>query len=261
MSDEGQVLAACAVVVAAAMVFVWLLSLRIRNASIVDVFWGPGFVLAALVAFVLGDGYAPRRVLVLGLAAAWGLRLGLHLGTRNIGKPEDFRYARMRERSGERFGVESLVKVFAVQAVAMWTVSLPLQYSQTSGTPERLTWRDAFGAGLWTVGFAFEAIGDAQLRRFRAEPANAGKVMDRGLWRYTRHPNYFGDATLWWGFFVIALNSPGGWWTIISPVLMTFVLARITGVPILERHMRRTKPGYEEYARRTSALFPLPPRR
>lgn len=261
MGEEAQILLASAAAVVAALILVWLLSLRMRNAGIVDVFWGPGLVLVALVAFALGDGYMPRRVLVLALAVVWGLRLGLHLGLRNIGKPEDFRYARMRERSGERFGIESLVKVFAVQAVAMWVVSLPLQYAQMSGTPDRLTWRDALGVPLWVLGFAFEALGDAQLRRFKADPASAGEVMDRGLWRYTRHPNYFGDATLWWGFFVIALNSPDGWWTIASPILMTFVLARITGVPILERHMMRTRPGYEEYARRTSALFPLPPRR
>jgi steroid 5-alpha reductase family enzyme len=255
------VLAASAAVVAGAMVIVWLLSLKTRNTGIVDVFWGPGFALVALAAFPLGDGYTPRRVLVLALAAVWGLRLGAHLGIRNVGKPEDFRYARMRERSGGRWGIESLFKVFAVQAVAMWTVSLPLQFAQSAGPPERLTWRDALGVGLWALGFAFESIGDAQLRRFKADPSSAGAVMDRGLWRYTRHPNYFGDATLWWGFFVIALNSPDGWWTIVGPIMMTFVLARITGVPILERHLMRTRPGYEDYARRTSALFPLPPRR
>lgn len=261
MSDQARIMLASASLVLAAINVVWLISVRIRNAGIVDVFWGFGFVLVALTAFTLGDGYAPRRWLVLALAALWGMRLAVHLGLRNIGKPEDFRYRHMRQRSKGNFAMESLVRVFAVQALAMWTVSLPLQFAQAAGTPERLTWLDALGAGLWVVGFAFEAIGDAQLRRFKADPSNAGTVMDRGLWRYTRHPNYFGDAVLWWGFFVIALNSPDGWWTIVSPVLMTFVLAKISGVPILEKHLIKTRPGYAEYVRRTSALFPLPPKK
>ncbi|MGH2784740.1 MAG: DUF1295 domain-containing protein [Actinomycetota bacterium] len=248
-------------VVAGSMVLVWLASLGIRNAGIVDVFWGFGFVLVATTAFWIGDGYTPRRVLVLLLASIWGMRLAVHLGLRNLGKPEDFRYARMRQKAGLRFGVKSLFTVFAVQAVAMWVVALPLQLAQAAGTVERVTWRDGVGAGLWLIGFAFESVGDAQLRRFRADPANAGAVMDRGLWRYTRHPNYFGDATLWWGFFVIALNAPDGWWAIVSPLTMTLLLSRISGVPMLERRLRRTRPGYEDYARRTSALFPLPSRR
>lgn len=260
MTEQARVLIASGAVVAVAMILVWLASLRLRNTGIVDAFWGPGFVIVAITAFMIGDGYTPRRVLVVSLAAAWGLRLGAHLASRNLGKPEDFRYARMREKFGERWGMRSLVSVFLVQGIAMWSVSLPLQFAQISGTPSRLTWRDGLGAALWLVGFAFEAIGDAQLRRFKTDPANAGTVMDRGLWRYTRHPNYFGDATLWWGFFVIALDAPDGWWTIVSPVAMTFVLARITGVPILERHLMHSRPGYAEYVRRTSALFPLPPK-
>ncbi|HJR18238.1 MAG TPA: DUF1295 domain-containing protein [Actinomycetota bacterium] len=261
MSDQARIMLASAFLIVAAMNLVWLASVRMRNVGIVDVFWGIGFVLVALTGFVIGDGYVARRLLVLGLACAWGLRLGIHLGVRNIGKPEDFRYARMRELSKGNFAMETLVRVFAVQALAMWTVSLPLQFAQSSGTPGRMTWLDGLGAGLWLLGFAFESIGDAQLRRFKADPSNAGTVMDRGLWRYTRHPNYFGDAVVWWGFFVIALNSPDGWWAIASPLLMTFVLAKISGVPILEHHLMRSKPGYADYARRTSALFPLPPKR
>lgn len=261
MSDETQLLVASAATIAAAMLVVWTLSVRIRNTGIVDVFWGIGFVLVAVVSFAIGDGYTLRKVLVLALAGIWGLRLGLHLGVRNVGKPEDFRYARMREKSGARWGIESLFRVFLAQGIAMWTVSLPLQYAMGAGTPERLTWKDGLGAGLWAIGFAFEAIGDLQLRRFKAAPSSPAAVMDRGLWRYTRHPNYFGDATLWWGLFVIALNAPDVWWTIAGPLLMTFVLTRITGVPILERHLMRSRPGYAEYARRTSAFFPLPPKR
>jgi steroid 5-alpha reductase family enzyme len=260
VSDQVRLLVASACLIVAAMNLVWLASVRMRNAGIVDVFWGIGFALVALTGLALGDGYLGRRLLVAGVVTVWGLRLAVHLGQRNIGKPEDFRYARMRDRS-PNFAAESLLKVFGVQAVAMLVVSLPVQVAQASGTPDRLTWRDALGVVLWLVGFAFEAIGDAQLRRFKADPGNAGSVMDRGLWRYTRHPNYFGDATMWWGLFVLALNARNGWWSIASPIVMTFLLARITGVPLLERRLMKTRPGYADYARRTSALIPLPPKR
>jgi steroid 5-alpha reductase family enzyme len=139
-------------------------------------------------------------------------------------------------------------------------VSLPLQIGQASATPASLGWLDGLGALVWLLGFAFEAIGDAQLRAFKADPTNRGKVMDRGLWRYTRHPNYFGDALLWWGLFLIASHTEHGLWTVVSPVIMTFLLTRISGVPMLERQLKKTRPGYEEYCRRTSAFFPWPPR-
>ena len=245
----------------AMMLVLWLVSLAIRNASIVDIFWGAGFVVIATITFVQSDGYPARKLLITYMAVIWGLRLAIHIGWRNHGKGEDFRYQAMRKRIGERFALVSLFTVFGLQGVLMWVISLPLQIAQISREPARLTWLDLFGAGLWVIGFLFEAIGDLQLTLFRVNPANKGKVMDRGLWAYTRHPNYFGDALLWWGFFVIALATPPGWWTVISPVLMTTLLMKVSGVALLEKTLVKTRPEYRYYVRRTSAFFPRPPKR
>jgi steroid 5-alpha reductase family enzyme len=174
---------------AALMLAVWALSLVKRNASIVDVFWGPGFAMIATISCGLGDGYGPRQHLITALTIIWGLRLGLYLLWRNWGTGEDFRYAAMRRRHGERFGIVSLYSVFALQAALMWIVSLPVQAAQLSARPARLTWLDGLGAAVWLGGMFFETVGDWQLARFKRDPANCGKVMARGLWRYTRHPN------------------------------------------------------------------------
>jgi steroid 5-alpha reductase family enzyme len=254
------VLIATANAVAAAMLLVWLVSLARRDASIVDIWWGPGFVWIAAVACAVGTGGDPaRRALSLALAALWGFRLGVHLFVRNRGAGEDYRYRAMRKRHGERFGLVSLVTVFGLQGVLAWIVSLPVQVVHvSSGGP--LGVLDFAGVALFAVGFAFEAISDWQLARFRADPQSAGRVMDRGLWRYTRHPNYFGDALVWWGLFAIALATPAGVWTLPGPLLMTFLLRRVSGVPLLERSLRKRRPGYADYAARTSPFFPLPPR-
>ena len=245
-----------------AMMFVlWLVSLAMKNASIVDIFWGAGFAVIGLATLVMSDGYWPRKVFITSLAAIWGLRLASYIGWRNAGKGEDFRYQAMRKRHGDRFAFVSLLTVFVLQGVLMWVISLPLQFAQLSREPARLTWLDFLGASLWAIGLSFEAIGDWQLARFKADPANKGKVMDRGLWACTRHPNYFGDALLWWGFFVIALATPRGWWTVISPLLMTTLLMKVSGVALLEKTLVKTRPEYREYVRRTSAFFPLPPKR
>jgi len=241
-----------------AMFVLWLVSLALRNASIVDVWWGPGFAAIAAVAHATGDGGDPaRRALVPALAALWGLRLGGYLLWRNRGSGEDPRYAAMRRRHGERFPRVSLVTVFGLQGALMWLVSLPLQVAQCS--PGGLGVLDAVGGLLFATGFVFESVGDLQLARFRADPANRGRVLDRGLWRYTRHPNYFGDCVVWWGFYAFALAA-GGAWTVVSPVVMTVLLLRVSGVALLERSMVRRRPDYEAYQRRTSSFFPLPPR-
>ncbi len=246
-------------VVVALMITVWLVSVVVRDASIVDIVWGLGFVLIALLGAFLG-AETPRARLVGALTAIWGMRLALHLFQRNRGKGEDYRYRAMRRRWGPRFPVISLVTVFLLQGTLMWIVSLPVQAAQIAITPARLTVVDAVGAALWLTGFAFEMIGDEQLRRFKAGPATDGKVMDRGLWRFTRHPNYFGDATMWWGLGIIAVAT-GAWWSLIGPLVMTVLLLRVSGVPLLERRMVRTRAGYEDYVRRTSAFVPLPSKR
>jgi len=255
-----ELLGSTARVVAGCMLALWLLSLALRNASIVDIFWGLGFaVIAGLTFLWTHDSSGPRGALLAGLASLWGLRLAAYLFWRNAGSGEDPRYAAMRRHWGARFGWVSLFTVFALQGVLMWIVSLPIQLGQLApGGP--LNALDAAGVALFGVGLWFEAVGDWQLARFKADPANAGQVMDRGLWRYTRHPNYFGDFCVWWGLFAIALSTPYGPWTAIGPALMSLLLLRVSGVPLLERSMHKRRPGYVEYVKRTSPFFPRPPR-
>src|SRR6185503_9955024 len=249
-------------VVGALMFAVWLLSLIKKDASIVDGFWGLGFVAIAVSCYLAADGYHSRKILITTLTAVWGIRLAIHIFWRNFGKGEDFRYRAMRKRFGKRFPIISLFTVFGLQGVLMWIVSLPIQVAEISPQPSSLTWLDGLGAILWLIGFLFESIGDLQLTLFRVNPSNKGKVMDRGLWRYTRHPNYFGDALMWWGLFVIALATPGGWWTAIGPLIMTGLLMKVSGVALLEKTLTKTKPEYASYIQRTNAFFPwLPAKR
>ena len=254
-------LAAIALVAALAMMtLVWVASLLRRDASIVDVFWGLGFLLAGWVYFLGAEERTLRGTLVLGLTALWALRLSLYILWRNWGQGEDYRYRDMRERHLGTFAVWSLFAIFWFQGLLLWAISMPLFQAQHPG-PISLTLLDALGLVLFAVGFAFEAGGDWQLARFKADPANQGRVMDRGFWRFTRHPNYFGDAVVWWGFFCFAAATPGGWWTVFSPVLMTVLLMRVSGVALLEKKLRETKPAYRRYVEETSAFFPWPPRR
>ena len=254
--SAAWVLLATAGATAAMMTLVWLLSLAKRDVSIVDVFWGLGFMLIAHIACRLGGGYSGRKLLVTSLVTLWGVRLAVYLLWRNWRQEEDYRYRAMRQRHGERFGLASLYTIFGLQGALMWVISLPLQVAQISPAPARLTWLDTLAALLWAVGLLFESVGDWQLARFKADAANTGKVMNRGLWAYTRHPNYFGDALVWWAFFLIALATPWGAWTIISPVLMTFMLMRVSGVALLERKLVKTRPEYDAYRRQTNAFFP-----
>jgi steroid 5-alpha reductase family enzyme len=240
-----------------AMTALWAVSLARRDASIVDVWWGLGFLLIATIAHSLGTDSA-RADLVLLMVALWGLRLAAYLGWRNWGGGEDRRYQTMRRAWGEHFWWVSYGTVFVLQGVLMWVVSLPVQHAMASAAG--LGWLDVFGVVLWGVGFGFEAVGDAQLAFFKADPANEGRVMDRGLWRYTRHPNYFGDFLVWWGLWLVAASAPGGLWTAVGPTVMSVLLMRVSGVPLLERSIARRRPDYESYRRRTSAFFPWPPR-
>ncbi len=238
------------------MTAIWLLSLALRNASIVDVFWGLGFVVLALAYFAGGDGFVGRKVLITTLVAIWGLRLSLHILRRNWGKEEDYRYREWRERAGRRFWWRSFFQVFLLQGILLWVISAPLLAAQFYESPDNFTAVDILGALVWGVGLYFEAVGDWQLVRFKSDPANRGKVMRTGLWRYTRHPNYFGDATVWWGLFIIAASTGEGAWSIFSPVVMTFLLLRVSGVALLERRQAETKPQYREYIESTSAFLP-----
>jgi steroid 5-alpha reductase family enzyme len=249
-------------VILACMLLLWFASLRLRDASIVDSFWGLGFVIAAWSYFALTpDGYLGRKWLVVALVTIWGLRLSVHIFLRNRGKGEDFRYQQWRQEHGARWPLRSLFQVFFLQGFLMWVISNPLLAAQQAATPDRLTALDLLACLVWLVGFIFEAAGDHQLARFRADPANRGKVLDMGLWRYTRHPNYFGDAAQWWAFGLLALATPGGYWTLYSPLLMTLLLLRVSGVTLLEKSLAETKPAYRDYVRRTSSFFPWFPRR
>ena len=246
--------------VLAAATVAWMVSLRLRNASIADVCWGLGFVLLAWVYLLVSPGTTPRSWLVVTLMTLWGMRLAIHISRRNHGKGEDPRYQAMRAWHGPAFWWRSLFTVFWLQAALLWFVALPLLVAVRAAQPDALTAVDGMGVLLFAVGFAFEVVGDYQLSGFRAEPSNRGEVLDRGLWRYTRHPNYFGDATMWWGMYAIAAATPGGWFTVLSPALMTLLLVRVSGVTLLEEGLTASKPGYRAYIARTPAFFPWFPR-
>lgn len=254
-------------VVCALMVVLWLISLRISDVSIVDSFWGPAFVVSAWIYHLFGseaglDGVWIRRLHLL-LVTTWGLRLAAHIAVRHARHgEEDRRYRKMREDDGDaRFRRRSLVTVFLLQGVLVAVIATPLLFVQSAPRPESLQWTDLVGFALFAVGFFFESMGDWQLTRFRSGPANAGKVLDTGLWRYTRHPNYFGEATLWLGFGFLALASPGGGWSLLSVALMTFFLLRVSGVTLLERDISDRRPEYREYIESTPAFIPWFPDR
>lgn len=250
------------VLVGALFAILWLASLALRDASLVDRFWGAAFVALAWWYAFLGGAPRPLAALVLlVLVTVWGLRLSLYLTWRNWGKGEDYRYAEMRRRHGSaRFGLVSLGTVFLLQAGLAWIIAMPLYAGLALGVPvagrTALLWT---GVAAWLVGFGFETVGDAQLARHLADSSRRGQVLDTGLWRFTRHPNYFGDALAWWGHWLVAASLGGGW-TIFAPILMSFLLMRVSGVTLLERKLVETRPAYRDYAARTSAFFPWPPR-
>jgi len=262
IAGPGDVLPLAAAAVAVLMLALWIVSLRIRDVSIVDPAWGPAFVVVALVAALGGDGDQGRRELLLALTAAWGLRLGVHLMRRKLGElgEEDKRYAEMRAKRGEAgFALYSLAVVFGFQALLVLIVSLPLQVA--AERPDGLDLLVLPGVVLWAVGLFFEAVGDHQLDRFKADPTSKGQVMDRGLWRYTRHPNYFGDFCVWWGLFLVALPAGGLWWTAVGPLVMSLLLIQVSGKGLLEKSIGSRRPGYAAYVERTSGFVPLPPRK
>ncbi|MCI5044920.1 MAG: DUF1295 domain-containing protein [Aquisalinus sp.] len=244
-------------------ILVWGLSVMIRNASIVDILWGPGCAGPAILTYLLADGAEPRALVLTLLTALWGGRLGLYLARRNLGHGEDFRYVAMREsvaRKGGNFVIWSLYRVFLLQLFIAFFVSLPTQIGQIGGSGS-LGLLAVAGILVFAIGLFFEAIGDWQLRQFKADPANKGKLMTTGLWAWTRHPNYFGDAAVWTGLTMIALESPWGWMTILSPALMIFFLYSVSGKALLEKSMVKKYPEYADYKQRTSGFFPRPPKK
>ncbi len=245
--------------VTALMICGWVISIAHRNVTIVDSLWGMGFVLIVWLTFYLSDGFWTRKMLIAVLVTLWGVRLSAYLSWRNWGKGEDPRYGLWRKKSGHRFWWVSLFKVFILQALFLWVISLVLQVGQLGAGPRSLTWLDIAGILVWSAGFVFESLGDWQLARFKSDPANKGRVMDRGLWAYTRHPNYFGECLVWWGIYMITLATPNSWWTILSPLVITAVLLKMTGIPLTEQELIKNRPGYSDYVKRTSAFVPWRP--
>lgn len=250
----------------ASMLLLWLLSIALGDVSFVDSFWALGFVLVAVAThfLFLAPGQGQHRMLLLGVTAIWGLRLGIFLFLRWRRDGADPRYVRMLEKAKGNRHLFSLRNVFLLQGVMLWTVCLPLQLGMLAdtGLPAAnalgfLAWA---GVALAILGILFESIGDAQMASFRGNPDNRGQVMDRGLWRYTRHPNYFGDSCVWWGIYCLAISAGAPLWTVLGPVLLTWTLVRWSGAALLERRLRRSRPGYDEYIARTSSFIPWPPR-
>lgn len=234
----------------------WLVSLARRNVSIVDSLWAVMIALGGWAYALAATHIGPREGLVLLLATLWAARLSGHITWRNWGHGEDRRYQAIRARNQPHFAFKSLYLVFVLQAVLAWVVALPLMGALASNTP--LGWLDALGAAVWLAGIVFESVADWQLARFKADPSNAGHVMDRGLWRYSRHPNYFGECLVWWGAWLVALAA-GSAWTILSPLLMTLLLLKVSGVSLLEQDIGERRPDYRDYVNRTSAFMPWPP--
>ena len=260
MSPTSTALTTAALAIAILMIATWGVSLVMKNASIVDIVWGLGFVVVAWSVRLRVDGLEARQWLLVAMTTVWGLRLGIYLFWRNHGKGEDFRYRAMRKHWGPRFNIISLATVFCLQGALMFVVSLPVQLGQVRPTPA-VGVLAYIGVALWLVGLFFEVVGDAQLARFKADPANAGVVMGRGLWKYTRHPNYFGDACVWWGIALVAAETTVGRWGLIGAVAMTVLLRRVSGVTLLEKSLVKRRTGYVEYVARTSAFIPRPPKR
>jgi steroid 5-alpha reductase family enzyme len=259
MMSAASALSTAALAIAVTMFVTWLISLVKKNASIVDIVWGLGYVIVAWVVHLRLHHATDRSTLLVVIVTLWGLRLASYLFWRNHGKGEDYRYVAMRRHWGARFPLVSLFTVFGLQGVLMWVVSLGVQLGQADDSSlGALAW---VGTAVWAIGLTIEAVGDLQLARFKSDPANAGKVMDRGLWRYTRHPNYFGDACAWWGIALVASESGVGAWGLLGAAVMTGLLLRVSGVALLEKSLRKRKPDYEAYVARTSAFIPLPPKR
>ncbi len=259
----GELYSIHVVLVFGAFIALWSIGIVIRDSSIVDIFWGPGVGIAAVVGYFLAQGVYERRLLITALVVVWAVRLGLHIGIRNHGA-EDPRYARLRkhiEDKGQSYALHSLTHVNLYQGLFMWLALAPIVFAQVATEPAELGLLAYVGTTLWLIGFLFESVADWQLRRFRNDSANAGRILDTGLWRYSRHPNYFGEVCVWWGFFLIAAEVPYGWLTAYAPVMLTYTITGMMGKALLERRMSKKHPDFADYARRTSGFIPWPPKK
>ena len=255
----GKAMAVAAITIVIIMVATWLISLVIKNASIVDIVWGLGFAITSWALALAIDGDSTRQALLAFMVGLWGVRLGSYLAKRNLGHGEDWRYKAMRKKKGAKFGLISLVTVFGLQGALMFIVSLPVMFGNSDSTPG-VGPIAVVGVVVWAVWFLFESVGDWQLSRFKRDASNAGKVMQTGLWSLTRHPNYFGNALLWWGIGIVGAETGSGVIGFIGPVVMTFFLLKVSGVPMLERSLNKRREGYAEYAARTSMFIPRLPK-
>ena len=237
----------------------FFISVLLKRNDIADVAWGIGFVFAAFVSLAAAGEFAPRALLVSLLVLMWGCRLALHIHSRNSGKGEDKRYRQWREEWGQYFYLRSFLQVYMLQGMLLVMVAVPV-IAINAAPVSPLGWLDMLGTSVWLGGICCEAVADRQLLCFMRNPANKGVLMTSGLWRYSRHPNYFGEVTLWWGVYLIALSIPNGWMTIIGPVTITFLILKVSGIPMLEKHYEG-RADFEEYKARTSVFFPLPPKR
>ncbi|HEV2083071.1 MAG TPA: DUF1295 domain-containing protein [Brevundimonas sp.] len=263
MTDVLILLAMNLALVLAVMAALWTVALRLKDVSFIDAVWPMAMLLLAVATWPRADGDATRKILLVGLCAAWALRLGGHLYLRWRGHGEDRRYKALLEGQAEKgrgFAVASLLFVFLPQGAFAWLNSLPVQLGQIDPTPP-VGWIGWAGAALAAFGIVFEAVADAQLSAFRKDAANKGQVMDRGLWRWSRHPNYFGEACTWWGLYVLAAETATGAWAVAGPIFLTFTLTRWSGIGLTEKGMSESRPGYADYVCRTSAFIPLPPRK
>ncbi len=242
------------------MSIIWLISIPMRRVSIIDAFWGPGFVVVAIATwFLRQESWSTWQWVLLAMVAAWGIRLGWHLSIRCFGEPEeDRRYAAMRTRRDPGFWWKSLFIVFWLQAVILWLVAFPLQFALVRPAAEASVWMSSAAFCIWSVGLFFEGIGDWQLAIFRADSENKGKVLNRGLWSLTRHPNYFGDFMVWWGLWLMSFSLGAPLWTVISPLVMSAFLIRFSGAGLLEKDIAERRPQYADYLRTTNAFFPWP---
>jgi steroid 5-alpha reductase family enzyme len=239
---------------------VWFcLGQALRRNDVADIAWGIGFIVTAVSAMVFTENVTPRGLLITCIVVLWGVRLSSHVFLRNLGKQEDPRYRKWREDWGKHAVIRAFFQVFLLQGVLIIIISLPVTIVITAERSP-LSLLDILGVCIWFVGFAFETVGDYQLMRYKRNPANQGKIMTQGLWRYTRHPNYFGEVALWWGVYLIAVSVPLGWATILGPITITCLILKVSGIPLLEERYK-DNPEFQMYKRRTSAFFPLPHRK